>query len=269
VGLGRKTLLEVACSLLKQPAYRSVVWESETVSGAIKEALNSSSNHSELYKSVFALWITSFDNKVITEVNKNLNLIKAVEAVLKTSRSEKVVRISIALLRNILDFPKSIPDVVESSISISLQNLEYEKWKEQDLYAEIKDLQLRLAETISTHYIIARFERELDSGVLNLGHVHSERFWMENAVNFEAQDFIMIKQLVNLLTSSTDGTTLAIACFDIGEFARAHPFGKRALAKTDAKSKVMALMTHSIREVAREALLCTQKLMLNNWQSVA
>lgn len=35
------------------------------------------------------------------------------------------------------------------------------------------------------------------------------------------------------------------------------------------KDKVMLLITSKDREVAGEALLCVQKLMLNNWQDVA
>ena len=125
----------------------------------------------------------------------------------------------------------------------------------------------RVASETSKHSNFERYERELTNGVLKRGFIHSEKFWLENVSNFERDNFASVQKLVNLLGSS-DATTQAVACHDLGEFARLHPSGKRIVAKLNGKNAVMALMTSSNREVAKEALLCTQKLMLNHWDKI-
>ena len=55
--------------------------------------------------------------------------------------------------------------------------------------------------------------------------MHSEKFWKENVKKFEDNDFLLIRKLSELLTSQ-DNQNVAIACYDLGEFCRFHPFGK-------------------------------------------
>ncbi|CAE8605404.1 unnamed protein product, partial [Polarella glacialis] len=117
-----------------------------------------------------------------------------------------------------------------------------------------------------------RYERELQTGHLQWGFIHSGKFWAENALKFESNDFRALKVLAGLLLSPlTDVTTLAVACHDLGEFVTLHPLGKKRVAQLQVKERVMELMGSteaSYREVRREALLCCQKLMLNKWQDM-
>lgn len=71
-----------------------------------------------------------------------------------------------------------------------------------------------------------RYCRELSTGKLTWSFLHSEKFWHENVMHFEENEFSAVKNLVLLLRSS-DQITLAVACSDIGEFARLHPTGKK------------------------------------------
>lgn len=81
-----------------------------------------------------------------------------------------------------------------------------------------------------------------------------------------------------------------MACYDIGEFVRFHPRGKKynlslfpeqpffsdgllliplsrsLIQALDAKVPIMNLMTHPDPAVQKEALLCVQKLMVHNWE---
>merc|ERR1712012_1321155 len=101
-----------------------------------------------------------------------------------------------------------------------------------------------------------RYERELQSGQLSWGFIHSSKFWGENVMNFEQNDFRALK-------------TLAVVCHDIGEIVALHPLGKRKVNALGIKDRVMELMGSTdpdLREVRREALLCCQKIMLNKWQ---
>jgi V-type H+-transporting ATPase subunit H len=59
---------------------------------------------------------------------------------------------------------------------------------------------------------------------------------------------------------------LAIACYDLGEFVRFHPRGRKVLSKMDGKVDIMKLMTNPDPEVQKHALLCVQKMMVHNWE---
>ncbi len=45
--------------------------------------------------------------------------------------------------------------------------------------------------------------------------MHTERFWKENAMKFEQNDFQLIKKLKEILQGRED-KNIAIACFDLG-----------------------------------------------------
>lgn len=124
---------------------------------------------------------------------------------------------------------------------------------------------------VADHSNFARYEHEVKAKKLAWGYIHSEKFWTTNYMAFEKDDFAVVKSLVDVVSDDrADSVSLAVACHDIGEFARLHPSGKTVLARmARAKPSVMGLMAHSEREVAREALLCVQKLMLNRWQDLA
>lgn len=113
-----------------------------------------------------------------------------------------------------------------------------------------------------------RYERELNSNKLKWGFIHSSKFWAENVLKFEQNDYRALRRLATLLHSD-DSTTLAVACHDVGEFITMHPLGKKQIASMGVKDRVMNLMSMAPdKEVRREALLCCQKIMLNKWQDV-
>jgi V-type H+-transporting ATPase subunit H len=64
---------------------------------------------------------------------------------------------------------------------------------------------------------------------------------------------------------SSDPTVLAVACYDIGQYAKFHPSGKKYLQDLGAKQRVMELMTHENAEVRYNALLAVQNHMATAW----
>ena len=91
----------------------------------------------------------------------------------------------------------------------------------------------------------------------------------------EAGDFELLKRLIQIIGqeeyqsgNDDDDTTLAIALYDVGEFVRHYPNG-RAIVKRfrGAKQMIMSKMDHENEEVARMALQCVSKLMVQNWQA--
>ncbi len=63
--------------------------------------------------------------------------------------------------------------------------------------------------------------------------------------------------------------TVAIACHDLGEFARHHPVGKRVLLEHNIKQSLLTLIDAQDLQVQQQSLLALQKLMVTNWEFVS
>lgn len=112
-----------------------------------------------------------------------------------------------------------------------------------------------------------KYEKELNKGYFEWSPVHSEKFWKENVKKFEEDDFKLIKKLITFLESKNK-RNVAIACFDLGEFCRFHPFGKTVLESLKAKDKIIIQAKSEDSQIREQALLALQKIMLHNWQAV-
>lgn len=102
---------------------------------------------------------------------------------------------------------------------------------------------------------------------------------MEN-INFIKK---FIRKLVDLLQADKP-KTVAIACFDLGEFCRYHPFGRKyknkkllikilfifisVLEKMKGKDYIMNKARGDNQIVKEQALVALQKIMIHNWQSL-
>lgn len=79
----------------------------------------------------------------------------------------------------------------------------------------------------------------------------------------------LIKVLVELVApnNEVDDRVKAIACFDLGEFARFFKSGRQLLESMELKTKIIQLMGQrtSSAELKKEAITCYQKLLMNSW----
>ena len=135
--------------------------------------------------------------------------------------------------------------VVETDAYQAVASLEYEKWRDSQMYEDIREVASLLDTATNAYTIFERYEKELATGQLKWSFIHTDKFWLENVLKFDKEDFAAIKNVSKLL-SSNDHETLAVACFDIGEFARLHPNGKIVLNRINAKAPVMLLMAHEV-----------------------
>merc|ERR1712217_580194 len=224
-----------------------------------------------VYRFVFSVWMLSFDAELTADLKKH-DVIQKMKAILNNSRTEKVVRLTLTVLRSMLVYKTLCEQMVEGGVLEAVQQLEYEKWRDAELYDEIRDTAQHISLKVQEISNYERYEKELQSGKLQWGFIHSSKFWSENVHKFETNDFRAIKHLAELLNNfQTDKTTLAVCCHDIGEFVTLHPLGKRKIAGLHIKERIMKLMSSNDaadREVRREALLCCQKMMLNKWQDI-
>merc|ERR1712113_917275 len=213
----------------------------------------------------------SFDPEITLELKRN-QVIQKIKDIITTTRVEKVIRLCLTLLKNLLTCKGLGEEIVEEGMLEAVQQLEYEKWRDAELYDDIRDMLALISTEVNELSNFDRYQRELQSGNLSWGFIHSSKFWAENVLKFEQNDFRALKVLANLLADpKASPTTLAVACHDVGEFVSMHPLGKKMVAKLGVKERVMDLMSSqdvSHREARREALLCCQKIMLNKWQDL-
>ena len=94
-----------------------------------------------------------------------------------------------------------------------------------------------------------------------------EDFWKENAEKLTEQNNTDLKQLVSLLTSeSSDSTTLAAACSDMGKFVQHMEGGRRRVDALGAKLAIMNLVEHADDNVKYYALQTLALLVSTSWR---
>jgi len=114
---------------------------------------------------------------------------------------------------------------------------------------------------------IEKFRKEVHKGSLKWGFIHTEKFWQENHMFFDDSDNLnLIKELIKLVEKSDDRTK-AIACYDLGEFARFFAHGRSILDNFGAKEKIIEVMGKpgSSAELKKEAITCYQKMLMTTW----
>jgi len=260
-------IVDSIATLLKSAPFRARVW---ALPGVQDHIFNVQKDDPAplAYKAVFAIWMVSFDDGLSDSLRAH-GAMKRIKDFLVCNRVEKLVRLCLTVLQNCIKHKELCEDIVEEGVLEAVQQLEYEKWRDAELYETIRIVGQQIFAHVVEFSNFERYERELQSGTLTWGFVHTNKFWQENVTKFEDKgDFKAIKTLAALL-DSTDPTTVAVACHDLGEFVTLHPFGKKKVVQLGVKERVMQLMSsekEQDREVRREALLCCQKLMLNKWQ---
>jgi len=265
--------LEALSNLLKCNSLRKQVWQEPGVSSLIFSVMPNDSSQT-VYRFVFNVWMLSFEEDITLKGStslKSLGVVMMLKRILAQSRTEKVIRLSLVVLRNLLKNKEIAIELVEAEVLDVVQQLEYEKWRDAELYEAIREVAGLIATEQSECSNFDTYTRELAKGKLSWGFIHTYKFWAENYKNFEAGNFSEVKKLAALLNTG-DPDTLAVACHDIGEFVSLHPSGKRVIAELQVKENVMMLMQkegETYRQVRREALLCCQKIMLNKWQDAA
>lgn len=258
-------LLDAVVNLLKHPDLRACTWKQAGVQSKLLN-FGPESPPPVVYKCIFALWLVSAEPSLYSDL-RQLGAVAQIKKAIAGSRTEKVVRVGLQAIKNCLADGGMAEEVVEAGTLEAVEALEYEKWRDAEVYDSIRSVSKSVATAQTKHSNFGRYERELEKGVFQQGFIHSEKFWVDNYLQFEKDEFRAVKKLVDIASTTKDPTTLAVACHDIGEFARLHPQGKLVLARFPrAKATAMQCMNHEDREVAREALLCVQKLMLNRWQ---
>ena len=219
---------------------------------------------------------------------------------------EKVTRLALSSLRNLAQLESNnsngimvklkrntnssssssfVQEMIGCGVHKSVKILLDRQWTDADIVDDLDKLNGILQDNFKD---LSRWEvymTEVDSGRLEWNDIlHTSQFFKDNSRSFEGPnlDFEPLKKLIHILKANAANATIhinddddngddhydtiAIACFDIGEFVRYYPNGKEIASRFGAKQLVMPLLDHPNQDVRRHALTCISKMLVNNWR---
>jgi len=224
-------------------------------------------NFQRLYESGYCLWLLSFNEEAKVQMT-DPKMIHNLCFICRRIQKEKVIRVAVATLKNLIGVGKNNELMISYGLHKTIQQLLTKKWGDEDIEADLNELEKSLSEGVDLLSSWSRYSNEVLSRKLEWSPSHkSDRFWTENFLRFEEGDYATLRILQEILQKSNDKKILSVACFDIGQFARFHPRGKQIIQHLEIKGPLMKLLTgNPDEEVRKEALGALQKLMVQNWE---
>ncbi|KAI8986403.1 armadillo-type protein [Pilobolus umbonatus] len=259
-------------SLLRVSEYRLSIWNTPN---AIKELvrrlyINKTSSTPQIqYQIIFCLWLLTFDKTIAASINEKFDVIPLLVEIAKSAIKEKVIRVAIATLRNLVEIAPSqnLAAMFVAKLLPFSENLSTRKWSDPDIIEDIDFIKNRLQEDFQSLTTFEQYVSEVETGKLEWSPPHrSDVFWKENAYKLEEHNHQLLRALARLLSTSTNPLALAVAASDIGYYVKySTKSGKNFLQEVGAKQRIMELMTHDDQEVRYQALLAVQKYMHQAW----
>eukprot|EP00040_Diaphanoeca_grandis_P023876 m.130458 g.130458 ORF g.130458 m.130458 type:complete len:483 (+) comp29481_c0_seq1:107-1555(+) len=269
------------CKFLKCQAYRRSFYEHAEGITTLKHVFRldptNAQNIQAQYLAAYCIWVITFDVYVANRLQTDgSDIAKDVADLLRNTRKEKVARMCLAFFKNMLFIPdrpeikkKNATEMVGLKLLPAIESIIQQGNADVDAAANLKYLKEELTICYDEMSTFDEYTNEVTSGRLEWSPVHrSDRFWRENAMRLNEDQYKLIKILIQLLETSVDPLVLAVAAHDIGQYVRCYPQGKKTIEKLRGKTHVMKLMHHSDQNVRRESLIAVQKMMTQNWSSL-
>ncbi|KAL1807873.1 hypothetical protein DCAR_0727257 [Daucus carota subsp. sativus] len=258
------TAISCLSKLLKEPYVRSAFVQADGVKLLVPLISPASTQQSMqlLYETCLSIWLLSFYEPAIDYLATSRSLQRLIEVV-KGSTKEKVVRVIVLTLKNLLSKGTFGAQMVDLGLLQVVQNLKAQAWSDEDLLEALNQLDEGLKDKIKKLSSFDKYKQEVLLGQLDWSPMHKDSiFWRDNISNFEENDFQILRVLITILGTSSDARSLAVACYDLSQFIQYHPAGRIIVTDLKAKEQVMKLMNHENAEVTKNALLCIQRLFL-------
>lgn len=227
------------------------------------------------YQLAFCCWVLSFNPELARKM-KRYKIVQSLADILRESVKEKVKRIVVAVFRNLIENVDDRELARENAIIMVqckvMKQLEIIKQSinsnsDPELVDDVDYLIGVLHESVHDLSSFDEYATELKCGRLEWSPVHnSEKFWRENAHRLNDNNYELLKILIMLLEKSKEPLVISVAAHDLGEYVRHYPRGKLVTESLGGKNLVMQRLTHEDPNVRYEALLCVQKLMVQNWE---
>eukprot|EP01088_Endostelium_zonatum_P015392 TRINITY_DN375_c0_g1_i1.p1 TRINITY_DN375_c0_g1~~TRINITY_DN375_c0_g1_i1.p1 ORF type:complete len:464 (+),score=121.01 TRINITY_DN375_c0_g1_i1:91-1482(+) len=264
--------------LFRKAEYRQSFGQSEGLRVLHNLLKSNMRSQQMIYKVLFCMWVLSFETEVAEAFADEQGLIEDLVEILRLFQKEKIRRMAIALLKNLLVVNKAggrsggrenRGKMVEAGISRVLGYLNNKKWGDVDIEEDLAILTEELGKDLVKMTSWEVYYKEIKSGNLGWTPVHkTEKFWRENVHRFEDNNREVLGILLGLIRSSKSSLVKSVALYDIGEFCRFHPKGRKIIGELEGKNEIM-LMIGTDPEVSKQALLCMQKMMVTNWEMLS
>lgn len=258
--------------MLRIEPYREAFVNIDGIPSIMQVLNNASVGFQVQYQLVFCLWVLTFSTNIASIMSK-YTVIPRLGEILAETQKEKVTRMIVAFLRNLLEKPESDKVSRDNAMTMiacrlvkPLELLSTKKFDDEDINENIQFIKEKLEGNLEDVTSFDEYEVEIRSGRLSWTPVHqSEKFWVENAAKLNESNFELLRMLLRLLEQSREPLVLCVAAHDIGEYVRHYPHGKKAIDKLDGKVTIMRLLENPDSNVRYQGLLCVQKLMVHNW----
>lgn len=136
------------------------------------------------YQVIFCFWLLSFNANIAADLNRKLNIVPVLVDIARSAVKEKVVRITVATLRNLLErAPEAnAPAMLGSKLLPLVEILADRKFSDDEVIDDISFLHTELAERLKGMSTYDEYLSELSSGKLSWDNpAHElEDFWKEN-----------------------------------------------------------------------------------------
>ncbi|KAI0048224.1 ATPase V1 complex subunit H [Auriscalpium vulgare] len=258
-------------AILPRAEVRKAIWANPSIITGLLEILRSKPGPQMSYQVGFCFWLLTFEQEVAEQINKKYDVIPLFVDVAQAAVKEKVIRVNIATLRNLVTKAPSanLPAMLVAQLLPFTTNLATRKWSDEDILEDVQFLRDELKSRFQSLTTWDEYASELTSGHLSWTPVHeSELFWRENVTKLNERDYAYLKLLIELLRSSPDPTVLAVAAHDLGQYVKYHERGKKFVTDFGAKTRVMELMSHGNADVRYQALVSVQRLVSHPWKAV-
>lgn len=162
-------------------------------------------------------------------------------SVLREVTSDKVVRISLATLRNILSMSSTLrKEMVGVGLVDALQSPSFRRYDDDDIRDDLGVLADALESELASMSSFDVYKAEVLSGALEWTPAHrDELFWRENVEKLERNQQEVLRCMVRLLHESSDDTILSVACNDLAQFIKFHPRGRAIAQSLGVKARLM------------------------------
>lgn len=187
-------------------------------------------SHQTKYQVIFCIWLLSFEQTVSAELQQKYEMIPVFAEILRSVEKEKVIRMTIAVLRNMLEKAKNenVSVMVGVKLNQILDTLAARNYSDEEIIGDINFLREELTKVYNSLSSFEEYAAEIRSGKLEWTPPHeSDLFWKNYAVKLDENDLELLRILTRLLYSSTNPTVLSIAANDVGQYVKFHPQGRK------------------------------------------
>ncbi|ORZ40606.1 ATPase, V1 complex, subunit H [Catenaria anguillulae PL171] len=257
-------------SLLSVPEMRLPIYDFQggKLVSSLLDVLSGQASPQIQYQVIFSLWLLSFEKDVAKEIEAKFHIITPLTDIAKGAIKEKVIRVVMALFRNLAHLApmETTVPMIGSKLLPFLDILKQRKLVDTEITDDVDFLQHHLRESLHRLSSFDEYVGEVQSGKLEWSPAHeSELFWKQNASKFVEKDGELVKALARLLNTSSDPIVLAVAAHDLGQFIKHYSLGKKILQDIGAKHRLMEMMTHENADVRYQALMAVQNLVSQSW----